>query len=299
MAEILFNVGREYEWPDSEGRILIPDEGQLPQIPYSLEGIPGRNILTSTTARQPEKNAPRFDAVSSASTNLVWMREREQWVAFKESWTYGRKDNYGFSDDDLFLEGPWSLDVSCKLVIIRAYGKSLSPEYDVSLVDEIAPFIWECIDLSAEDILQQERDQREKALKTPAEVVYQMMQASMYHVGSDEEFRLRGLVRVLARINRYGDDQSIQLSGCRREGEHHGGYDYTVVSRDDLGRGRLLYRGKMTDGDIAIEIWQSKIQDSQKALILAIRETKETGYVGIDNHYGTDYWWNVVGMRVF
>lgn len=303
MTEIWFNVGKENAVLDSSARILIPDEGQLLQIPYQFKGPAYRGIITSTSERRPEKDAPKFHVVSSSSpdtsTNLVWIHERQQWVAFEKSWNYGRTDNYGFSDDSLSLQGPWLLDISCKMAIIQAYGKSISPEYDISLADEIIPYRWENGKSLVEDILQDEKDQRAVALKISAEDVYQMMQKSIHRNSDAYTYKLRDLADVLSRIKRYTEPQAIKLSGWRRDGEYHGGYDYTEGSRDYLGSGRLLYQGKIVANDLAIEIWRSRLREHTRTLVLAIKTSEETGYVGIDNHYGTDYLWEVVGMRVF
>ncbi|MFH1457120.1 MAG: hypothetical protein ABIF17_03325 [Patescibacteria group bacterium] len=105
------------------------------------------------------------------------------------------------------------------------------------------------------------------------------------------------------------DTQPILLSGWHRDGTYHGGYDYEEGEREVLGRGTLLYQEEIEHREIKnspqtsssciiVEIWRTIINDQQKFVFLAFEYTAVDGYVGIDNHYGTDTTWKVSGIRI-
>jgi hypothetical protein len=98
--------------------------------------------------------------------------------------------------------------------------------------------------------------------------------------------------------------EDILIGGWHRDEEFHGGYEKADGRREVLGRGVLLYRGTIPEAEtkkyfgeikssIAVEAWK---QD-KKVIFIALHTTEESGYVGNDNHYGTDTTWKVIGLR--
>lgn len=103
--------------------------------------------------------------------------------------------------------------------------------------------------------------------------------------------------------------QDIEIGGWKLVEEMHGGYEGPGgYYRETLGKGILLYQKSLPESEqhpaahswgrarssINVEVWKQ----GRKVIFLALRETSESGYVGIDNHYGTDTTWEIISLRV-
>jgi hypothetical protein len=123
--------------------------------------------------------------------------------------------------------------------------------------------------------------------------------------GTDWWDSLGALARSL--VEKRTPEQSLEeifLGGWHLDEEAHGGYESSGGHRESLGRGYLLHRSlhgtvqnerRDRTTSTIIEAWSL---GNRSVVFLAIREERETGYVGIDNHHGTDTTWTVVNLRV-
>jgi hypothetical protein len=84
-----------------------------------------------------------------------------------------------------------------------------------------------------------------------------------------------------------------------------GGYDTDSEFRESLGAGTFLGRWLVSEEStqqgattrtksITVQAWKQE----KRVVFLAFREEIVDGYVGIDNHPGTDTTWEVTGLRV-
>ncbi|MFZ2970297.1 MAG: hypothetical protein WA063_04070 [Minisyncoccia bacterium] len=145
--------------------------------------------------------------------------------------------------------------------------------------------------------------------------IYELMEKTsrVRHGESDNEIKLLEIANELSRCKKDAEaPKDILLSGFFLDGERHGGYEYKEGKRDFFGKGFLLYSGIMNDtGRIEkiggylqkssrIEIWELKKaeRNASKFIFLAFTCTINDGYVGIDNHHGTETDWELVSIRI-
>ena len=137
--------------------------------------------------------------------------------------------------------------------------------------------------------------------KLEAKELYSEMQRVGRH-GSDD---LREIAINLYNATTSIDAEDILLGGWKLDEEFHGGYEDSSGSREVLGKGVLLYSDTVssqrtkqsyssTTETIIIQAWKQE----NKVIFLALNVREESGYVGIDNHHGTNTYWKVVGLRI-
>src|SRR4051812_26292205 len=110
MAEIVFTERRVEGHPDNEAVFVIPDSGPLLQIPFEWDGAQVRpGIFDSLTWRRSAVSR-HYPAVHTSQATLIWVQERQEWVAFATEWeTDDPSAATWYHDQYVTLHGPWNL----------------------------------------------------------------------------------------------------------------------------------------------------------------------------------------------
>jgi hypothetical protein len=111
MPDIYFFESRESGVPDSYATLHIPDAGAFPAIPFQWDGkFASPSVVESQRERQqpgrslkPKRVFPAMmvgirgeqeqDILADRGPGcvyIVWVEERNEWVAFQETCTHGR-----------------------------------------------------------------------------------------------------------------------------------------------------------------------------------------------------------------
>lgn len=127
----------------------------------------------------------------------------------------------------------------------------------------------------------------------------------MRRVGRPSKGHLHEIATMLCRAKTSRDTTDILIGGWHLDEEFHEGYENSSGSREVLGKGTLLYSdtfsSKRTDHSysstteaITVQAWKQE----KEVIFLALSVRSESGYVGIDNHHGTDTSWEVISLRI-
>lgn len=316
MPEIDFWISRESGNPDLWVSLKIPEEIQLPKIPYQWDGKPAYKTTIFSQKHRSESPRRVFRAVAcnflhhslciDSCVKLVWVDERREWIAYEETIEKGLSDNYGFSDDDLTLEGPWSLDTTHQKALLEAYNNRFLVDSHLNLnISRLSPVILSALEEITPSnlfpILTCELQKKKELLATPPEEILEEMSAIDRSAFGGSSRKLSKIAQALW-IENYDKKKPILLSGWHLDGEYHGGYEYEEEDRDFLGTGVLLYQKSCaathSDPTQLVEIWRQQQTEGTRAIFLAFRKEARYGYFGIDNHHGTEHTWKIVGLRI-
>src|SRR3990167_1602561 len=119
----------ENGYNESVRYLEIPERGRLPIIPYQWknEGCFREKLINDEGHECPAVFIklildPRFSGTGKheKQTKIVWIEERQEWIAFQQIW-YIFEDAYGYYSESISFAGPWSLDITHVMALLKAY----------------------------------------------------------------------------------------------------------------------------------------------------------------------------------
>lgn len=136
MPRFTFREKRESGIPDTETYFDIPEEGNLPTITYKWDGTK-YNVSGDEVYSQEKRVEITWCSETTESMNITWIKERQEWIAYKIIHKKDRTDAYGFYDEFYKFKGPWSLDYTHKKALLVAYD--VLDKFDISEAHKIPP----------------------------------------------------------------------------------------------------------------------------------------------------------------
>lgn len=138
MPIVIFIEEQPAGYLNNEKVFNIPDQGELPPIPFVWDGKEAHAGELGSGAWRGQKGGRSFFVIYTNRATLIWVSERKEWVAFDVIREYPGGFLYGlYQDEKITIHGPWALDLSHAEALISAYHNYQKYFSPITLEDAI------------------------------------------------------------------------------------------------------------------------------------------------------------------